>query len=230
MILSTTLLAISAYIFGSIPTGYLLVKLVSGRDLRQFGSGSVTASNAGRAVGRWATAVIGVVDILKGAVPVWVAQAAGLNLGQQFAVGIAGVIGHNWSVFLGFQGGRGMSALLGVLLAGARVELVLFAMTAILGILLTSNVPLFMLIAVLLIPVWSGTLEQPAVVIAGNAMLAALVLLKRALGEGPPAPDAKGPVLLYRLLFDRDTRRREEWIDRAELLPAPEPAQPTSGG
>ncbi len=223
MILGVLLVA-SAYIVGSIPTALLLTKLFSKKDLRTFGTGAVTTSNASHAVGAWIAPIIGILDILKGAALIWVAQAIGpehgLGLAQQMAIGIASVVGHNWSMFLGFKGGRGLSPTIGVILALARVELVLFIMTALLGILLSNNIPLFMGIAMVLLPVWSGTLEQPGAIITGNGILALLVFIKRFTDDGPPKQGGT-MVYVYRLLFDRDTKSREAWVNRGELATAP---------
>lgn len=219
----TILLVVSAYIVGSIPTSFILTKLIAKKDLRTFGTGATTTSNASHAVGAWIAPIIGVLDIIKGAALVWVAQAIGpeqgQGLAQQMAIGIASVGGHNWSMFMGFKGGRGLSPVIGVLLALARVELVLFLMTALLGILLSNNIPLFMGLAMVLLPVWSGTLEQPRAIITGNAILALLIFMKRVMGDSKPKGGAR--VYVYRLLFDRDTKNREAWVDRGELAPAP---------
>ena len=114
MIIKFVLLIIAAYLLGSVPTAYLVAKWRRGIDIRQYGSGNVGASNVSATVSkRWSIPVT-VFDIGKGALTVGAAQLLGLGAAQQVTVGIAAVIGHNWPLFLGFRGGRGMLTTLGV--------------------------------------------------------------------------------------------------------------------
>lgn len=105
------LAGIAFYLIGSIPFSYLLVKLLKGIDLRTVGSGNIGATNVGRVLGRryWALALL--LDLGKGLLAAWLAQLWGLPL---WLAGLA-VIGHDWSVFLHFTGGKGVATTLGVL-------------------------------------------------------------------------------------------------------------------
>ncbi|MBI4497012.1 MAG: glycerol-3-phosphate 1-O-acyltransferase PlsY [Chloroflexi bacterium] len=108
-------LALGSYLLGSVPVGVLVSKATLGVDLRQYGSGRTGATNALRVLGPRGSAVVFLGDFAKGLVPVWV---AGQFLQSDMASVIAGlgaIAGHNWSVFLGFQGGRGVSTGLGAL-------------------------------------------------------------------------------------------------------------------
>jgi len=98
------------YLIGSIPFSYLLARS-KGIDLRKVGSGNVGATNVGRALGRcyWALALL--LDLGKGLVAAWLARLWGLPL---WLAGLA-VIGHDWSLFLHFTGGKGVATTLGVL-------------------------------------------------------------------------------------------------------------------
>ena len=215
------LLGFGAYFFGAIPTAYLVARLVRGVDLRQFGSGAVTSSNVGELLGKWAAASVGVTDILKGAAPIWAARALDLGLAEQMAIGLATIAGHNWSVFLRFHGGRGLTIVIGVLLAAAPMELLLFALVAIFGVTFFRNVPLFLGLATLLLPVWSFTLEEEAPLLWGTGIMVTLVIIKRLTGnrlDGLP-PKGKFRVLLTRLLYDRDIRDRETWVRRGPSDP-----------
>ena len=90
-----------AYIFGSIPFGLLIVKLKTGKDIRQVESGRTGGTNAMRAAGFWAGFGTAMLDILKGAVGVWVARW--LTPDQTWVhvlAPIAAILGHNYSVFL----------------------------------------------------------------------------------------------------------------------------------
>ncbi len=90
-----------AYIFGSIPFGLLIVKLKTGKDIREVESGRTGGTNAMRAAGFWAGIATATLDILKGAVSVWVAQW--LTPDSQWAhvlAPLAAILGHNHSIFL----------------------------------------------------------------------------------------------------------------------------------
>ncbi len=89
-----------AYIFGSIPFGLLIVKLTTGKDVRQVASGRTGGTNVMRAAGCWAGLATAVFDILKGASAVWLARAVTHNVWIEVIAPIAAVLGHNYSIFL----------------------------------------------------------------------------------------------------------------------------------
>ncbi len=110
------LLIIGAYIVGSIPTG-VIVGRMRGFDPRAVGSGNIGTSNVARAGGASAAAMTFAGDVLKGAVPVMVAQAAGFPATIIALTGLAAFLGAIWSGFLRFRGGKGVAAALGIWLA-----------------------------------------------------------------------------------------------------------------
>ncbi len=91
---------LASYIFGSIPFGLIVVKLMSGKDIRTVASGRTGGTNAMRAAGPFAGALTAALDILKAAVTVWLAQAVTHNVWIHTLAPIAAVIGHNYSIFL----------------------------------------------------------------------------------------------------------------------------------
>ena len=105
------------YLMGSIPVGYLVVKLAKGMDVRQHGSGRSGGTNVWRAAGPWPAILTTVGDFLKGLCAVLIARAFLGNSIGEVLVGVAAVVGHNWSVFLGWQGGAGTATNLGVISA-----------------------------------------------------------------------------------------------------------------
>jgi glycerol-3-phosphate acyltransferase PlsY len=111
-----TLLILGAYLIGSIPTG-VIVGRIRGFDPRAVGSGNIGTSNVARAGGMSAAAMTFGGDVLKGAIPVIVARAAGVPAATIAWTGLAAFVGAICSVFLFFQGGKGVAAALGVWLA-----------------------------------------------------------------------------------------------------------------
>ena len=104
------LIAILSYLVGSIPFGFLVVKTVSGRDVRQVGSGRTGGTNAMRAAGVPAGLLTAVLDTLKGAGCVYFAQLVlpgGTQAVGMVLAGLFAIVGHNYSIFMGFKGGAG---------------------------------------------------------------------------------------------------------------------------
>jgi glycerol-3-phosphate acyltransferase PlsY len=111
------LLALS-YLLGATPTSYWVGRTFHGIDLREHGSGNLGATNALRVMGwRWAAPVM-IVDVAKGFVPVWFFPGwAGGSFAWTLAFGAAAIVGHVFSVWVGFKGGKGVATSGGVFLA-----------------------------------------------------------------------------------------------------------------
>jgi glycerol-3-phosphate acyltransferase PlsY len=103
-------LLLIAYLLGSVPSGYVAGKLIKGIDLRSYGSGTVSGSMVWEHVARWAVVPVGLFDIFKGALATWLGLRLGLGQVAAMAVGLAAVVGHNWPVYLNFQGGEGIQS------------------------------------------------------------------------------------------------------------------------
>lgn len=103
------------YLLGSCPTGYVLVKLFMGEDIRNFGSGNIGATNVSRVLGKKWAIITAVIDMLKGGVAVLLAMLFGVTSPAVLAlVGVAGVLGHDYPVWIGFKGGKGVATTYGV--------------------------------------------------------------------------------------------------------------------
>lgn len=232
--------AILAYLFGSVPSAYLIVRLRKGIDLRQHGTGTVGISNAVQQAGRWVGVPLVVYDVLvKGWLPVFLATGAMLDLGlrMQIVIGVAAIVGHNWPVFLRFQGGRGVAPSLGVLLALHWPLLVTFGGAVAVIWAATRNSPVAWLIGTLSLPLLAtamrfalpDAMQLRNEVIVFTLVYVFLALLKRLLGSWPGTGQARpdgvplARVVLNRLLLDRDTGDRNEWIKRGSGRP---PATP----
>ena len=112
---------IVAYLIGSIPTGYLIVKAKTGQDIRTIGSGSTGATNVKRVLGKKYFFIVMLLDALKGALPVILAEnfiSAGSSLGlAPVLAAVAVIIGHSKSIFLQFKGGKSVASGVGTILA-----------------------------------------------------------------------------------------------------------------
>ena len=103
------LLAIGAYLLGSVPAAYLAIKWSRGTDIRKVGTGKVGAANVLNAGPKWLAVPVAIFDIGKGALVVFIAKQIGLSSALQAAVGLFAIVGHDWPLYLGFKsGGRGV--------------------------------------------------------------------------------------------------------------------------
>jgi len=112
-----TIWVIISYLLGSIPFGYLITKFSTGKNVLEIGWRKTSGSNVFRNVGKWQGILTGILDLLKGYLAVLGAQKFGFPIEVQVVSGIAAVIGHNWSIFLKFAGGRGIGTMIGAFLA-----------------------------------------------------------------------------------------------------------------
>ncbi len=161
-----------AYLCGSVPAGHLAGRR-AGIDLRRRGSGNLGSSNVFRVLGPRAALPVAAVDVLKGFVPVWYfplldgTAVAHLPL----VYGAAAIAGHVWSVFLRFDGGKGIATAAGVLLALSPVT-GLVAATGWLGLLLSVGAPsVASLTAVTLTPLVAWGLGEPSSTVAFTVIL-----------------------------------------------------------
>ncbi|HEX3630772.1 MAG TPA: glycerol-3-phosphate 1-O-acyltransferase PlsY [Candidatus Dormibacteraeota bacterium] len=139
-----------AYLLGSVPCGWVVMKVYRNLDVRKLGSGNIGAANVFRAGGPGAFAATLTLDGLKGFIPVMLGIAWGLG-DQEWAlaaIGLAAVIGHTWPIYLGFRGGKGVATSGGVMLALAPVTLVISLLTWFIVVRLTRVASLSSLAAV----------------------------------------------------------------------------------
>jgi len=106
---------VAGYLLGSVPFGVIVGRMFGGVDVREFGSGRTGMTNVLRTVGVWAAALVLALDMGKAAAAVVVARVLSDSAGAEAAAGIAALAGHNWPVFVGFRGGRGVASGLGAL-------------------------------------------------------------------------------------------------------------------
>ncbi|MDN5345308.1 MAG: acyl phosphate:glycerol-3-phosphate acyltransferase [Clostridia bacterium] len=140
-----------AYLIGSLPTAYLVGRYVYGFDIRRRGSGNVGATNALRTMGTVPGLLVLAVDALKGMLAVWLGQAMG---GPWLAAltAMLAIVGHNWSIFLEFQGGRGVATAAGAVLAMAPPVILWALLLWVIIVLLSRYVSLGSIVAVGLAP------------------------------------------------------------------------------
>lgn len=105
---------IIGYLIGSFPTAYIVAKLRKGIDIRDVDARNMGGGNVLRQVGIWEGVLVIVVDMAKGAVPIFIAQAFGVSLLWVLGAGFAAILGHNYPVYVGFRGGQGVATIMGI--------------------------------------------------------------------------------------------------------------------
>ena len=215
-----TALYIYAYLLGSVPTAYLIGRLVRGIDIRRYGSGNVGGANVYKSVGKRWVVPVGIFEVFaKGCSPIWIGKFV-LDLdassSQLMGAALLVIAGNNWSLFLRFEGGRGIVVASGALFALAYRELIIFVAVAMGGWALFRSSGLWVLLSLLFLPLWSYLLGEPLAITWFCIGLVALVGAKRITSNWTRPPESLPwkQVLYNRLLFDRDVATREEWLAR----------------
>lgn len=154
---------IAAYLIGSFPTGYLLVKALKGIDIREIGSGSTGATNVKRVLGTKAYIFVMFIDFLKGLLPVLAAKHFDVCSWHLLPVlvSVAVIIGHSKSVFLKFTGGKSVASGVGTIMGLNWIVGVITIVSWSLITYFSKIVSISSIIVVLLTPVWMLVLKAP---------------------------------------------------------------------
>ncbi len=210
-----TITLLVAYVIGAIPSAYILVRLLKGVDIRDYGSGNVGGSNAGTILGLWAMFFIGIVDVVKGGLVAWLVFIP-LNMGLSMALlaGLATTVGHDWSPFLGFNGGRGLSTIVGILTVLFPWGSLFFLVVTFIGWRLKSTAG--STVGLLGLPFLSLALDMPQAMTWGTLGMILITALKRLEANRQPLPvgGERWPVIWRRLWLDRDLADHKAWLAR----------------
>jgi acyl phosphate:glycerol-3-phosphate acyltransferase len=169
-----------AYALGGLPFGYLIVHLASGKDVRTMGSGNVGATNVHRTVGGKAGVIVLFLDIVKGSCAVWI--AASVTHGDPLAVALAAgavMLGHCYSVFLRFRGGRAVASFVGAFLYLTPLPLMVSLIVFILVVAISKHISLGSIIAALIFPFAVWRVQHPPQQILLASLFAAALIIYR---------------------------------------------------
>jgi glycerol-3-phosphate acyltransferase PlsY len=172
-------LVAAAYLLGSIPSALLVVWLRTGKDVRREGSGNVGATNATRIGGPAAGIVVTVMDVVKGAVPVWAMSVLNPAGGWLAATALAAIVGHCYPVWLRFAGGKGVATAFGafVVLAPLPALVALGVWIAVLAV--GRWVSLASLVAAAIFPLLLAILDEPGrATLLGVSLASVLIIIR----------------------------------------------------
>lgn len=190
-----------SYLIGACPTAYLFGKWLKKIDIREHGSGNMGATNAFRVLGKVPGTIVLVLDIVKGIIPTTiVGDFLGLDrMILRVILGLSVVCGHNWTVFLGFKGGKGIATSLGVLIGltieipGLRPVLLICLGTWIVLFLITGFVSLSSIVATVMLPLGAVVTNQPFEMVAMGVIFCIFVIVRHKAN-------------IKRLLFGKESR------------------------
>jgi glycerol-3-phosphate acyltransferase PlsY len=169
------LIILIGYLLGAVPTAYIAGRILSGRDIRRMGDENAGAANAYRELGSKAGVLVGVIDAAKGALAVLIAQSSHMSQTAVMVTGGAAVIGHNWPVFLGFRGGRGVSTAIGILFVLVTLPMLIMTLPTLLILIIKKSVTPSMAFLFIVLPFVDWWLKVPPALIAYGVALPALV-------------------------------------------------------
>ncbi|WP_313340469.1 glycerol-3-phosphate 1-O-acyltransferase PlsY [Sedimentibacter sp.] len=154
------IIAIISYLLGNISFAYILGKIFTKKDVRDFGSGSAGATNALRTFGKKIGIMVFFGDVLKGVIAVLIGKNIGGDTGAYLA-GASVIIGHNWPVLLGFKGGKGVATTIGVVfMINIKLTLICFVLGVII-IIITRTVSMGSIFGMAMAPVVAIVFIKP---------------------------------------------------------------------
>jgi acyl phosphate:glycerol-3-phosphate acyltransferase len=186
ILLPAALSLIIAYFIGAIPTGFWAGKMLKGIDIREHGSKNMGATNVMRVLGKGPGIVVLLIDILKGILPLTVVPNL-LGITDPLVlvfIGAAAVAGHNWTIFLGFKGGKGVATSLGVLIglaiqiSGIRPVLLIVVGIWIVVFGSTGFVSLASILAATALPILMVTYNAPFPIKVLSILLCVFIVLR----------------------------------------------------
>jgi glycerol-3-phosphate acyltransferase PlsY len=182
---------VTSYLIGSIPTAYIFGRLLKGIDIRNFGSGNVGATNALRLLGPGPGITVLILDILKGFLAAvvlgdFIVVRTGVISSETLRIilSLSCIFGHNWTVFLGFKGGKGVATTLGALLGlavkivGLSKIVVFVVLTWLVIFVITRIVSVASVIAALSLPIYMVIFTQSKALIFFSLALTSFVVFR----------------------------------------------------
>lgn len=173
------LLFTGAFLMGSIPFG-VLISRIKGVDLKKVGSGNIGATNVLRTMGKAPAVLTLAGDVLKGSIPVLAAKYLLNDLTMEGIVGLAAILGHNFSLFLRFRGGKGVATSIGVLLIYSPFAAVVTILIWLAVIFVTRYSSLGAIVSFGMLPLSLYVFDYAREKLIVSVMIAALLMIRHA--------------------------------------------------
>ena len=175
--------AVAGYLLGSVNTSLVLGKLFYKKDVRQYGSGNAGATNTLRTLGKTAAIMVVVGDFLKGILACligkWLAgETSDGGYGGMYVAGIMAVIGHNWPLYFGFKGGKGVMTAFAAVLMFSPLAALICLLSFVLVVAITRYVSLGSIIGGAAFPLVTWILGEQLFLILTGVLLALLIIFR----------------------------------------------------
>lgn len=205
MTITVIILVLFSYFLGSVPTGYLIAKKVMGIDIREHGSGNPGAANVYRTVGKWAGVSTFLIDGLKGYIPVCLAlHFCPDNYWVAISCGVIAILGHMWTIYLKFRGGKGVATSAGVFAALLPIPTAIAFAVFVILVAIWGRISIGSIFACVALPVASFFIgHHPMSVNIMVTAIAALVIYKH-------VPNIKRLLSHKELKFEDGAKKRKE--------------------
>jgi len=183
MLSQTFYFALGAYLLGAVPFGKIIAGMVAQIDITQRGSKNIGATNVARELGfKWGLLTLAL-DVLKGLVPILVFSACSFkgDISSQMALAVVSLcplLGHQFSIFMGFRGGKGVATALGIYMALSPIACVLGLLVFLLVVLKWDFISLGSMVSAGSIPIFLTLFHQPKPVVFASLVMAALIYFR----------------------------------------------------
>lgn len=178
MFFSWVLPILLSYLVGSINFSYIVSSILKGIDIRDYGSGNAGATNTFRVIGKTPAFVVGIMDALKGAISLGIGILFSHNDTVVIFCGLAAIIGHNWPVFLGFRGGKGIATTIGVSSLLFTIPTVIAGIIGVISIFVTRYVSVGSLIFAFSIPLFLLIMKYSVMEIVFGVIVFILAIIR----------------------------------------------------
>ncbi|MVP00058.1 glycerol-3-phosphate 1-O-acyltransferase PlsY [Paenibacillus lutrae] len=170
---------VAAYLIGSLSFSFIIGRLVKGIDIRKHGSGNAGATNTLRVLGKGPAILVLALDVVKAIQAVWIGKwMAPDDVWVQVACGLAVIIGHNWPVFFGFRGGKGVATAIGVTATLCFLPALFAGIIAIGSIVITRYVSLGSLLFTALLPFFVWGMGRPLEILWGVIIIGLFTFIR----------------------------------------------------
>ncbi len=213
------LIIILSYLFGGIPTSYLIAKHKKNIDIRNYGSGNIGAANAITQIGKISGFSIGLFDsFIKGTCVILLCKFLEFNITIQILSGLFTIIGHCWSPYIKFTGGRGVATSVGVVI-GFNLLPEIIILTLIMGILggiIFKETSIWAAISIPILIILNLLFHRPTEIIYLSLSIGLILIFKRLTANWEPINQKQSifRLMLNRAIWDRDIKNKQKWINR----------------
>ena len=165
------------YLLGSFPTAYIVARAKQGIDIREVGVRNMGAANVFREVNKPLSFLVLVVDITKGAAAVLIAKAFLVSQSWVLAAGFAAILGHNFPVYIGFRGGRGIASIIGIFLVLAPVTIIFIILVLLIVMVISRHIFASILVISPILPLLLWLLDGSAMLVWYSLIIVIFLIL-----------------------------------------------------